>query len=79
VSVVAGGGGALNAVTLGAAAGLAALAGAWAVARRARRGLAAIELFVCFSAGFMIALALVAATPSLPRHSGRAVSGDFGG
>jgi len=69
VSVVAGGGGALNAVTLGAAAGLAALAGAWAVARRARRGLAAIELFVCFSAGFMIALALVAAIPeAIQRH-----------
>jgi ZIP family zinc transporter/zinc and cadmium transporter len=41
----------------------AALLGAHAVVKHVQRELAAIELFVAFSAGFMIALALVAAIP----------------
>jgi ZIP family zinc transporter/zinc and cadmium transporter len=41
----------------------AALLGAHAVVHHVRRELAAIELFVCFAAGFMIALALGAAIP----------------
>jgi zinc and cadmium transporter len=53
----------LNAALLGFVAGAAALLGAFAVARNARRGLALIELCVCFSAGFLISLALVEAIP----------------
>ena len=53
----------MNAALFGAVAGVASLAGAWAVARNARRGLAVIELCVCFSAGFMLALTLVEAIP----------------
>ena len=47
----------------GMVAALANLAGAFAVARSARFGLRVIEGFVAFSAGFMLALALVAAVP----------------
>ena len=47
----------------GVVAALANLAGAFAVARSARLGLRVIEGFVAFSAGFMLALALVAALP----------------
>jgi ZIP family zinc transporter/zinc and cadmium transporter len=47
----------------GVVAALANLAGAFAVARSAKLGLRVIEGFVAFSAGFMLALALVAAIP----------------
>ena len=53
----------MTAPLLGLAAGLTMLVGAYAVARSARRGLAVIDDLVCFSAGFMLALALVAAIP----------------
>lgn len=53
----------MNAVLLGLVAAAATLVGTLAVTRNARRGLAVIELFVCFSAGFMVALALVEALP----------------
>ena len=50
-------------------AGGASLIGAWAVARQVKLGLKAIDLFVCFAAGFMIALALIGAIPeALHRH-----------
>jgi ZIP family zinc transporter/zinc and cadmium transporter len=52
---------------LGVVAALAMLAGALAVANRARRGLAVIDAVVCFSAGFMLALALAAAIPEALR------------
>ncbi len=48
---------------LALAAAAAALFGALAVTRHARRGLDFVELCLCFSAGFMIALALVEALP----------------
>ena len=48
---------------LGVVAGGATLVGAHAVARNARTRLATIELLVCFSAGFMIALSLAGAVP----------------
>ncbi len=51
------------AILLGVIAAAATLLGAFAVASRARRGLHVIELFVAFAAGFMLALALVAAVP----------------
>lgn len=50
-------------VVFGVVAALANLAGAFAVARSARFGLRVIEGFVAFSAGFMLALAIVAALP----------------
>lgn len=52
----------------------AALLGAHAVVQHARRGLAAIELFVAFSAGFMVALALIAAIPESIAHAGLAAT-----
>jgi ZIP family zinc transporter/zinc and cadmium transporter len=57
---VSGGG---TALLFGALAAIGNLAGAAAVARSARLGLQVIEGFVAFSAGFMLALALVAAIP----------------
>jgi ZIP family zinc transporter/zinc and cadmium transporter len=51
------------ALLFGVVAALANLAGAFVVARSARLGLRVIELFVAFSAGFMLALALVSAVP----------------
>jgi ZIP family zinc transporter/zinc and cadmium transporter len=57
------------ALLLGIIAALMTLLGAMAVARNARRGLAVIDAALCFSAGFMLALALVAAVPAaLERH-----------
>ena len=54
---------------LGCVAALANVAGAAAVARGARLGLRVIELLVAFAAGYMLALALVAAVPeALARH-----------
>ena len=53
----------MNPVLLGLVAAAAAIFGAVAVTRNARRSLAAIELTVCFAAGFMIALALLEAIP----------------
>jgi ZIP family zinc transporter/zinc and cadmium transporter len=53
----------VNAALFALAAAGAALLGAVAVTRHARRGLAFIELCLCFSAGFMIALAVVEAIP----------------
>jgi ZIP family zinc transporter/zinc and cadmium transporter len=53
----------VTAALLGFVAGLTMLVGAWAVARSARRGLEVIDGLVCFSAGFMLALALAAAIP----------------
>ncbi len=50
-------------LVFGVVAALANLAGAFAVAKSARFGLRVIEGFVAFSAGFMLALALVAAIP----------------
>src|SRR4051812_42800348 len=59
----------MNAILLGLVAAAAALLGAAAVARNARRSLAAIDLTVCFAAGFMIALALLEAIPeAMARH-----------
>jgi zinc and cadmium transporter len=59
----------MNAVLLGFVAGAAALLGAAAVAHHARRGLAFIEHGVCFSAGFVIALAVIEAIPeAVARH-----------
>jgi ZIP family zinc transporter/zinc and cadmium transporter len=56
-------------LVFGIVAALANLAGAVAVAQSARLGLRVIEGFVAFSAGFMLALALVAAVPeALVRH-----------
>jgi zinc and cadmium transporter len=52
-----------KALIFGIVAALANLAGAFAVARSARLGLRVIEALVAFSAGFMLALALVAAVP----------------
>jgi zinc and cadmium transporter len=52
-----------NAAILGFVAAGASILGAAAVASKARRTLAFIELCVCFSAGFVIALALVEAIP----------------
>lgn len=52
-----------SALLFGAVAALANIAGAAAVARSARFGLRVIELLVAFAAGFMLALALVAAIP----------------
>jgi ZIP family zinc transporter/zinc and cadmium transporter len=54
-------------ILLGIVAALATLVGAVAVARHAPRGLAIIDYFVCFSAGFMLALALAAAIPEALR------------
>ncbi|MBI4543455.1 MAG: ZIP family metal transporter [Gemmatimonadetes bacterium] len=51
------------ALAFGVLAALANLIGALAVARSARFGLRVIELFVAFGAGFMLALAMVAAVP----------------
>jgi len=57
------------ALAFGVAAALANLAGAAAVARSARMGLKVIELTVAFSAGFLLALSMVAAIPAaLARH-----------
>jgi len=57
------------AALLGVIAAAATLLGAFAVARNARRGLHVIELFVAFAAGFMLALAIVAAVPeAISRH-----------
>jgi ZIP family zinc transporter/zinc and cadmium transporter len=57
------------AALLGVIAAAATLLGAFAVASRAQRGLHVIELFVAFAAGFMLALALIAAVPeSISRH-----------
>ncbi len=57
------------AIVYGVVAALANLAGAFVVARSARFGLRVIEGLVAFSAGFMLALALVAAVPeALERH-----------
>ena len=59
----------MNAALLGFVAAAAALLGAAAVAHNARRGLALIELCVCFSAGFLMALSIVEAIPeALVRH-----------
>ena len=59
----------MNAILLGLVAAAAALLGAAAVARNARRSLAAIDLTVCFAAGFMMALALLEAIPeAMARH-----------
>ena len=52
----------------GAAAGN--LIGAAVVVRAARRGLAAIQLFLAFGAGFMLALILVGVLPILFRETG---------
>ncbi len=52
----------------GAAAGN--LIGAMVVVRAARRGLAAIQLFLAFGAGFMLALVLVGVLPFLFREPG---------
>ena len=52
-----------EALLFGLVAAAANVAGAFAVARAARLGLKVIEGFVAFSAGFMLALALVAAVP----------------
>jgi ZIP family zinc transporter/zinc and cadmium transporter len=61
------------ALLFGAVAALANLAGAAAVARSAKFGLRVIEQLVAFAAGFMLALALVAAVPeALARHPERA-------
>lgn len=58
-----------DALLFGLVAAAANLIGAFAVARSARLGLKVIEGFVAFSAGFMLALALVAAVPeALERH-----------
>ncbi len=60
-------------LVLGVLAALVMLLGAMAVARASRAGLAVIDLFLCFSAGFMIALALTAAIPeALRRHPAEA-------
>lgn len=57
------------AALLGIIAAAATLLGAFAVASRAQRGLHVIELFVAFAAGFMLALALVAAVPeAIAKH-----------
>lgn len=53
----------MNAALFALAAAGSSLLGAWAVTHHARRGLAFIELCLCFAAGFMIALALVEAIP----------------
>jgi zinc and cadmium transporter len=53
----------------------AALLGAHAVVHHVRRELATIELFVGFSAGFMIALALVAAIPESIARGGATAAG----
>lgn len=59
----------MNASLLGLIAAAAALLGAAAVAHNARRSLALVELGVCFSAGFLISLAIVEAIPeSMARH-----------
>lgn len=52
-----------RALLFGFVAALANLAGAFVVARSAKLGLRVIEGFVAFSAGFMLALAFVAAVP----------------
>jgi zinc transporter ZupT len=62
------------ALPLGVAAAGATLLGAHAVARSARASLDAIELFICFSAGFMIALALGAAIPESFARAGTAAA-----
>lgn len=56
------------ALVLGVVAALANLLGALAVARSARFGLRVIEGFVAFGAGFMLALAIVAAVPEALRR-----------
>lgn len=56
-------------IAFGLLAAIANLVGAFAVARSARAGLRVIEGFVAFSAGFMLALAIVAAVPeAIGRH-----------
>jgi len=45
------------------------LVGAWAVVRAERRSLAAIQLLLAFSAGFMLALVLVGVLPALFRSA----------
>ena len=49
--------------------------GALAVTRRAARGLAVIEHFVAFGAGFMLAVALVEVLPEAFTRSGAAAPG----
>ena len=62
-----------SALLFGFVAALANLAGAFVVARSAKLGLRVIELFVAFSAGFMLALALASAVPeALERGHGDA-------
>jgi ZIP family zinc transporter/zinc and cadmium transporter len=56
------------------AAALGNLIGASVVARAARRGLAAINLFLAFGAGFMLALVLAGVLPWLFRESGDPVA-----
>jgi len=56
-----------TALLLGIVAALAMMAGALAVSSRAKLGLALIDDVVCFSAGFMLALALSAAIPEALR------------
>lgn len=56
------------ALLLGVVAAMANLLGAVAVARSARLGLRVIEGFVAFAAGFMLALAIVAAVPEALRR-----------
>lgn len=58
----------MPAVLFGVVAAAANLLGAVAVARSARMGLRVIEGFVAFAAGFMLALALVAAVPEALRR-----------
>ena len=62
-----------RALVFGLVAAAANLVGAFAVTRGARLGLRVIEGFVAFSAGFMLALALVSAIPeALARHAATA-------
>lgn len=47
------------------------LLGGWAMVRHARRGLAAIEMFLAFGAGFMLAVALLEVAPeAIARDAG---------
>lgn len=63
-----------TALLFGAVAALANVAGAAAVAQSARFGLRVIELLVAFAAGFMLALALVAAIPEALAHNAAAAA-----
>ncbi len=64
----------LTPLAFATAAALGNLIGASVVARAARRGLAAINLFLAFGAGFMLALVLAGVLPWLFRESGDPVA-----